>query len=113
MIRAGLEAFREMPRSTATSVVLFTDLHAANILRAEREPWLAIDPKPYVGDPTYDALQHMLNESRLAVDPLGLVARMADRLELDRGRLRSWLFARCAIEAIDEPEHLEVMRQIA
>ncbi|WP_217197368.1 aminoglycoside phosphotransferase family protein [Streptomyces buecherae] len=31
------------------------DLHARNILRADREPWLAIDPKGYVGDPAYDS----------------------------------------------------------
>ncbi|KJS51935.1 kinase, partial [Streptomyces rubellomurinus subsp. indigoferus] len=31
------------------------DLHARNILRSDREPWLAVDPKGYVGDPAYDA----------------------------------------------------------
>jgi streptomycin 6-kinase len=35
-------------------VLLATDLRAANILRAEREPWLVIDPKPFAGDPAYD-----------------------------------------------------------
>jgi streptomycin 6-kinase len=30
-------------------------------------------PKPYVGHPAYDVLQHMLNcEDRLAADPVGL-----------------------------------------
>ena len=38
-----------------------TDLHAGNVVRAEREPWLVIDPKPFVGDPAYDATQHLLN----------------------------------------------------
>ncbi len=50
-------------------MLLCTDLHPDNVLAAEREPWLAIDPKPYVGDPTYDPLQHMLNfPDRLAGD---------------------------------------------
>lgn len=31
------------------------DFHALNILRAEREPWLVVDPKGYVGDPAFDA----------------------------------------------------------
>jgi streptomycin 6-kinase len=32
---------------------------------------VVIDPKPYVGDRTYDALQHMLNcTERLTRDPL-------------------------------------------
>jgi streptomycin 6-kinase len=35
------------------AVVISTDLHAGNVLGAEREPWLAIDPKPFVGDPAY------------------------------------------------------------
>jgi streptomycin 6-kinase len=42
-------------------VLLCTDLHAENVLAAEREPWLAIDPKPCIGDPAFDAIQHMLN----------------------------------------------------
>jgi streptomycin 6-kinase len=59
-------------------VLLATDLHGDNILAAQREPWLVIDPKPYVGDPAYDLLQHMLNcEDRLAAEPGGLATRMA------------------------------------
>ncbi len=34
--------------------VLHTDLHYGNVLAAEREPWLAIDPKPLNGDPHYE-----------------------------------------------------------
>jgi len=50
--------------------LLYTDLHGDNILAARRAPWLVIDPKPYVGDPAYDVLQHMLNcENRLAAGP--------------------------------------------
>ena len=31
---------------------------------------MVIDPKPYVGDPAYDLLQHMLTcKGRLAADP--------------------------------------------
>ena len=42
----------------------------AAALAAQPEPWLVIDPKPYVGDPAYDLLQHMLNcEDRLAAHP--------------------------------------------
>jgi streptomycin 6-kinase len=52
------------------NVMLCTDLDAGNVLAAQREPWLVIDPKPYAGDPTYDVLQHMLNcDRRLAADP--------------------------------------------
>jgi streptomycin 6-kinase len=104
LARAGIDLFRSLPASADQQVVLCTDLHAGNILAAQREPWLVIDPKPYVGDPTYDPLQHLLNcPERLAADPVGLATRMADLLDLDADRLVAWLFARCVQEAVDEP----------
>jgi streptomycin 6-kinase len=107
--RAGTELFRALPRNADRTVLLYTDLHPENVLAAQREPWLAIDPKPYVGDPTYDALQHMLNHpDRLATDPTGFVQRMAELLDLDRSRLRHWLFARGVQESIDAPNLREV-----
>ena len=100
LAREGRRLWVSLPRSSARNVLLCTDLHAGNILAAGREPWLAIDPKPYLGDPAYDVLQHMLNcDDRLAVDPAGLAARMADLLDLDRERVRLWLFARCVVES--------------
>ncbi len=93
-------------------MLLCTDLHAENVLAAEREPWLVIDPKPYVGDPTYDALQHLLNcEERLRADPRGLVWRMSDLLGLGPERLLLWLFARCVLESADWTT--ELARRIA
>ncbi len=109
LARAGIELFRALPRTADRTVLLYTDLHPENILAATREPWLAIDPKPYVGDPTYDALQHMLNHpDRLAADPTGFVRRMAELLDLDQSRLRDWLFARSVQESIDAPNLREV-----
>jgi streptomycin 6-kinase len=97
--RAGLALFRDLPASAGRQVLLATDLHAENILAAQREPWLVIDPKPHVGDPAYDPLQHMLNCDRLLTDPAGLARRLADLLDLDAERLLLWLFARCVIES--------------
>ncbi len=63
-------------------MLLLTDLHAGNVLSAGREPWLVIDPKPYLGDPAYDPLQHLLNcPGRLQADPAGLADRMAGLCE--------------------------------
>jgi streptomycin 6-kinase len=47
----GISLFRTLPMSADRQALLCTDLHAENVLAAEREPWLIIDPKPYVGDP--------------------------------------------------------------
>ena len=51
LVREGLLHLGELPRSARTEVLLATDLHAGNILRSQREPWLVIDPKLFVGDP--------------------------------------------------------------
>lgn len=110
----GIELFRSLPRTAGREVLLATDLHAGNVLSAVREPWLAIDPKPYIGDPAYDPIQHMLNcESRLHGDPRALVARMADLLELDAERVRLWLFARCVQESAYTDELADVVRALA
>jgi streptomycin 6-kinase len=114
LARDGIALFRTLPSTADRSVLLCTDLHAGNVLAAQREPWLVIDPKPYVGDPTYDALQHMLNcDERLRADPHDLVRRMADLLGLDRERLLLWLFARCVQESPEWPALAEVARRIA
>jgi streptomycin 6-kinase len=114
LARAGLALFRELPATADRDVLLCTDLHAGNVLAARREPWLAIDPKPYVGDPAYDPLQHMLNcDERLRADPRGLATKLADLLSLDSDRLLLWLFARCALESPQWPPLADVARQIA
>jgi streptomycin 6-kinase len=73
-----------------------------------------IDPKPLVGDPAFDAVQHMLNcDRRLASDPAGLAGRMADLLDLDRHRVRLWLFARCAQESLHDVTMRAPARRLA
>jgi streptomycin 6-kinase len=114
LARAGVALFRELPASAGRDVLLCTDLHAGNALAAEREPWLVIDAKPYVGDPTYDPLQHMLNcDRRLRANPRGLARLMAGLLGLDGDRLLLWLFARCVIESANWPPLADVARRIA
>jgi streptomycin 6-kinase len=114
LVRTGIDLFRALPRDADRAVLLATDLHAQNVLAATREPWLVIDPKPYVGDPTYDALQHLLNcPARLHRDPLALVRRMAGLLDLDADRLRRWLFARCIVGDLWDPPLADVAKALA
>jgi streptomycin 6-kinase len=104
LARAAVDLLRTSPPSAGRDVLLVTDLHAGNVLSAQREPWLVVDPKPYVGDPAYDPVQHLLNcDQRLPADPLGLAHRMADLLDLDRDRVTWWLLARCVQESLDQP----------
>ena len=105
LVRNGLRTFEELARSDEGVVLLATDLHAGNVLQAEREPWLVIDPKPFIGDPAYDATQHLLNcESRMVHEPIATIASFADRLHVDGERVRLWLFARTAAENRDDWE---------
>jgi streptomycin 6-kinase len=99
LVREGLRLFIELPRTATESVLLGTDVHAGNVLRAQREPWLVIDPKPFVGDPTYDATQHLLNcLERLSSNPLDTIKAFAHLLGVDSERLQLWTFARAAAE---------------
>jgi streptomycin 6-kinase len=99
LVQAGLDLFRELPRMAEREVLLFTDLHAGNVLRAHRSPWLAIDPKPFFGDPAYDATQHLRNcLDRMQVDPRGTIAAFAHQLDMSPERIRLWMFARAAAE---------------
>lgn len=102
LVQAGLTLFEELSRPSDGDVLLATDLHAGNVLRAQREPWLVIDPKPFVGDAAYDATQHLLNcEARVRADPEATLRRFAGLLEVDPARVHLWLFARCAAEPRD------------
>jgi streptomycin 6-kinase len=112
LVREALALFEELPRTAPEHVLLATDLHAGNVLRAEREPWLAIDPKPFVGDPAYDATQHLLNCDRLQTSAPPLIRRLADLLELDAERVGLWTFARVAIERCDDPAGVELARTL-
>jgi streptomycin 6-kinase len=100
LVREGIVMFEALAADDSEAgVLLGTDVHAGNVLRAERSPWLVIDPKPFVGDPTYDATQHLMNcEARMREAALPTVQRFAGLLDLDADRVRRWMFARAAAE---------------
>ena len=95
-------------------MLLCTDLHAGNVLAGGRRPWLLIDPKPYVGDPHYDVLQHLLNcADTLQCDPHGLLHRVAELARLDAERVQQWLFARCVQDGPEWPALAFVAQRLA
>jgi streptomycin 6-kinase len=116
LVNEGLYLLENLSASNVSNVLLATDLHAGNVLRAERETWLVIDPKPFVGDRAYDATQHLLNcRSRLRLEPYPTLRRMADLCEVDYERLRLWTFARLAAEPRGDwdDDSTELARQIS
>lgn len=99
LVRDGLAVWQNLGRPSAQDVLLATDLHAGNVLRAQREPWIVIDPKPFRGDPAFDLVQHLMNcEARLHRDPRGLIRRVADLAQVDEEHLRLWTFSRAAAD---------------
>lgn len=93
LLDQGLDAMRTLGPTQDDLVLCHQDLHGGNILRAEREPWLAIDAKPIVAERAYDTVALVRD-----VGPAGLTLAdvrrrldlLSERLNLDRERMRGW-----------------------
>ncbi|MEN3585163.1 aminoglycoside phosphotransferase family protein [Streptomyces sp. ZYX-F-203] len=96
VVDAAVATVRELGRARPGTLV-HGDLHAGNVLRAEREPWLAVDPKGWAGDLAYDG-GTLLKPRALTLldadDPRRAVHRFLDAFgeaaEVDRERVRRW-----------------------
>jgi streptomycin 6-kinase len=96
VIDAALAVVDELGRDQP-EILIHGDFHPRNILRAEREPWLVVDPKGYVGDPAYDATTFLRTRAaqQLGADDLITVMNhelelFAETAELDPERIRRW-----------------------
>ncbi|MFF2544973.1 aminoglycoside phosphotransferase family protein [Kitasatospora sp. NPDC058063] len=95
-VGAALATVRELAR-VQPEVLVHGDLHPRNILRAEREPWLAVDPKGCVGDRAYDGGTLLKVHALTLLDApdrqralLRALDVFSEAAELDRERLRRW-----------------------
>jgi streptomycin 6-kinase len=95
LLDAAAGVYRSVDRSAAHLVN--QDLHGGNILRAEREPWLVIDPKPLVGEIELDGAGLLRNAS-----DVGRLLDVLRDLGLDRERAREWGFAHAVAWSWDE-----------
>lgn len=101
LVDAARGLLRELAPTQREAVLLHGDLHLGNVLAAEREPWLAIDPKPLVGEREFDvtALIRDKQEVLVAEAEAGrtLVQHrfdlLSERLGCDRERLKGWSVA--------------------
>ncbi len=87
-------------------VLLHGDLHRENILAAAREPWLAIDPKGVIGEPTYETsglVCYHLPDELAAQEAVRVLARridqLAEELDLNRTRVRDWALVQAMMSA--------------
>ena len=97
LLEEAIAFLREAGPAQGEAVVLHQDLHGGNILRARREPWLAIDPKPLVGEREFDTASFLRDRRwELRNTPLASVRvrrrldLLAAELDLDRDRMRGW-----------------------
>jgi streptomycin 6-kinase len=95
--RAGA-LFDELCASAPEHLVLHGDLHHDNVLRAQREPWLAIDPFGVVGDPGYDCGAMLYNpepwrreDGLLRLVP-ARIEQLADGFAIPVERVVAWGF---------------------
>ncbi len=98
--------YRELCSSMAEPVLLHGDLHHENILSAERETWLAIDPKGVVGEAVYETGSWLRNPMPQLLEmpyPGRILARRIDQfseqLGFDRARIRDWALAQAMLSA--------------
>lgn len=90
-----------------TGTLIHGDLHYANVLAADREPWLVIDPKPMSGDPHYEIAPMLWNRwDELAGYVRDGVRRrfaaLVDAAGLDADRARAWVTVRVMHNAMWE-----------
>jgi streptomycin 6-kinase len=87
LLDRALDVYRSADRTAP--FLVNQDLHGGNVLAAEREPWLVIDPKPLVGEPELDAVG-LLRNAAFRGEPLRRWLDALTALGLDRERLRGW-----------------------
>lgn len=90
-----------MTEHAIDSRMVHTDLHYGNVLAADRQPWLAIDPKPLAADPAFAVTPALWNRWDEAVSSGDLRRHLRRRLSiiceaagLDEERARSWSIVR-------------------
>ena len=98
----ALDVMRRRPRACREPGLLHGDLNPTNLLAARREPWLAIDPKPMLGDPAYDGPRLVLQPDPLASpDPEATFAARVDVVAGEMGLDRDVLLAWCLVNAVE------------
>ena len=103
--------------------MVHTDLHYWNVLAADRQPWLAIDPKPLAADPAFAVTPALWNRWEEAVSSGDLRRHLRRRLTIicdsagvDEERARAWSIVRevqMALWAVEDDDADELTKAIA
>ncbi|MEW2178824.1 aminoglycoside phosphotransferase family protein [Streptomyces sp. NPDC005406] len=100
--------------------LLHWDLHFGNVLAGRGGRWVAIDPKPLVGDAGFELFPALVDRFE-AADVVWRFDLLTEVLGLDRGRARAWTLGRVLQNACWDtgeggrrlvPEQAEVARRL-
>jgi streptomycin 6-kinase len=98
LLDEALDALRTLGPTQEHVVLCHQDLHGGNILVSRREPWLAIDSKPIVAEPAYDAVpavRELGDDGRITASEMRRrLDRLSALLDVDRERVRRWIIAK-------------------
>ena len=119
LLDAALDAIATLSPSQPEAVLVNQDLHALNVVSAEREPWLVIDPKPLIGERAFGIAALVrggeLGHGRAQV--LRRLDRLTADLGINRDRARGWCLAQTLAWGLDESgseqAHVEVARWLS
>src|SRR4051794_35454457 len=113
LVDAALGALTELGASTTDDVLVHQDLHGGNVLRATREPWLVIDPKPLAGERAF-AVAPIVRSVELGLTRDAVryrLDRLCADLTLDRDRARGWTVGQTIAWSTGEDAELAARHQ--
>lgn len=115
LVDAARTLLTELGPTQGEPVLLHQDLHGDNVLASHRIPWLAIDPKPLVGEREFSCAPIIrsfeFGHSKQHV--IGRLDRLSDQLGLDRERVRGWTVAQTiawSFSSTYAPKHFATAR---
>jgi streptomycin 6-kinase len=115
LVDATAEFLDQLASSQGEHVLVHQDLHGENVLAAQREPWLVIDPKPLAGEREF-SLAPIIRSGELGHSQQEVIYRLdrlSSELRLDRDRVRRWTIAQTVawgFHSNDAVPHYEAAR---
>jgi len=104
LLDGALEVLHAPREGQGPQVLIHQDLHGDNVLRATREPWLVIDPKPVVGEREFSVSpivrSYEFGHSRERT--INRLDKLTSALNLNRERARLWSFAHTLAWAFED-----------
>jgi streptomycin 6-kinase len=115
LIDAATQFLDDLPRTQGEQVLVHQDLHGDNILAGDREPWLAIDPKPLAAEREFSLapIIRSFEFGHSVAQVIYRLDRLSAELQLDRDRVRQWTIAQSVAWGFDSTyadRHFETAR---